>query len=163
MAQWLRALTVLPKVWVQFPATTWWLTTIGNGIFLLCLKTETMYSHKINNSKKKEKFSFLFLERIWIGNKQWDDSRDVHFYGEVPHSKELSSFGTTFFTKLSPKSYLYHCRFVKSIIVAGLLLFEEYLIMSSGVVATSLHSTDILRIFLNFINYEDLTSWLMVT
>jgi hypothetical protein len=40
MAQWLRALTAL-----QFPATTWWLTTICNGIqcpLLVCLKTATV-------------------------------------------------------------------------------------------------------------------------
>jgi hypothetical protein len=33
---------------VQFPATTWWLTTICNGIWcplLVCLKTATVYSH----------------------------------------------------------------------------------------------------------------------
>jgi hypothetical protein len=32
MAQWLRALTAVPEVLVQFPATTWWLTTICNEI-----------------------------------------------------------------------------------------------------------------------------------
>jgi hypothetical protein len=31
MAQRLKALTALPKVLVQFPANTWWLTTICNG------------------------------------------------------------------------------------------------------------------------------------
>jgi hypothetical protein len=34
--------------WVQFPATTWWLTTICNGIRctpLVCLKTVTVYSY----------------------------------------------------------------------------------------------------------------------
>ena len=29
MAQWLRALTALPDVLVQFPAHTWWLTTVS--------------------------------------------------------------------------------------------------------------------------------------
>jgi hypothetical protein len=32
MAQWLRALTALHRSWAQFPATTWWLTTIYNEI-----------------------------------------------------------------------------------------------------------------------------------
>jgi hypothetical protein len=32
VAQRLRALTVLPEVLFQFPETTWWLTTICNGI-----------------------------------------------------------------------------------------------------------------------------------
>jgi hypothetical protein len=31
MAQRLRALTVLPEDQVQFPATTWWLTTVCNS------------------------------------------------------------------------------------------------------------------------------------
>jgi hypothetical protein len=31
VAQWLRALTALPEVLIQFSATTWWLTTICNG------------------------------------------------------------------------------------------------------------------------------------
>jgi hypothetical protein len=46
MAQWLRALTVLPEV--LNPATTWWLATICNEIrcpLLVYLKTETVYSH----------------------------------------------------------------------------------------------------------------------
>ena len=36
------------RTWVQFPATTWWLTTICNGVwcpFLVCLKTATVYSY----------------------------------------------------------------------------------------------------------------------
>jgi hypothetical protein len=39
---------------VQFPATTWWLTTICNGIrcpLLVCLKTATVYSYTINSLK----------------------------------------------------------------------------------------------------------------
>jgi hypothetical protein len=32
MAQRLRALTALPKVLIQIPATTWWLTTICKEI-----------------------------------------------------------------------------------------------------------------------------------
>jgi hypothetical protein len=32
MAQQLRALTALPEVLIQILATTWWLTTICNGI-----------------------------------------------------------------------------------------------------------------------------------
>jgi hypothetical protein len=32
MAHHLRTLTALPEVIVQFPATTWWLTTICDGI-----------------------------------------------------------------------------------------------------------------------------------
>jgi hypothetical protein len=32
MVQWLRALTPLPEVLSQSPATTWWLTTICNEI-----------------------------------------------------------------------------------------------------------------------------------
>jgi hypothetical protein len=32
MAQWLRALTALPKVLSLIPAATWWLTTICNEI-----------------------------------------------------------------------------------------------------------------------------------
>jgi hypothetical protein len=41
-------LTVLPQVLSSFPATTWWLTNICNGIWcplLVCLKTATVYSH----------------------------------------------------------------------------------------------------------------------
>lgn len=30
MTQWYRALTALPEDHIQFPAPTWWLTTIGN-------------------------------------------------------------------------------------------------------------------------------------
>ena len=53
MAQWLRALTVFPEV-PEFnsQATTWWLTTICNRIrcpLLVCLKTVTVYLHKIKN------------------------------------------------------------------------------------------------------------------
>jgi hypothetical protein len=36
------------RSWVQFPATTWWLITICNGIrcpLLVCLKKATVYSH----------------------------------------------------------------------------------------------------------------------
>jgi hypothetical protein len=47
MAQQLTALTALPEVLVQFPATTWCLTTICNEIrchLLVCLKTATVYS-----------------------------------------------------------------------------------------------------------------------
>ena len=39
------------RSWVQFPATTWWFTTISNGIrcpLLVCLKTATVYSYKWN-------------------------------------------------------------------------------------------------------------------
>ena len=58
MAQQLRALTAFPKVLSlipQFPATTWWLTTICNGLrcpLLVCLKT---HIHKINSLKKKKR------------------------------------------------------------------------------------------------------------
>jgi hypothetical protein len=41
---------------VQIPATSWWLTTICNKIWLPlleCLKTATVYLHIINNSLKK--------------------------------------------------------------------------------------------------------------
>jgi hypothetical protein len=47
---------------VQIPATTWWLTTIRNKIWLpllVCLKTATVYLHIIINKslkKKKKKF-----------------------------------------------------------------------------------------------------------
>jgi hypothetical protein len=55
MAQRLRAMTALPKV--QFPATTWWLTAICNGIWcslLVCLETVLCtHSNKINTSLKK--------------------------------------------------------------------------------------------------------------
>jgi hypothetical protein len=46
MAQQFRALTALPEVLSS--ATTWWLTTICNGIpcpVLVRLKTVTVYSH----------------------------------------------------------------------------------------------------------------------
>ncbi|CAO2609991.1 hypothetical protein LEMLEM_LOCUS14454, partial [Lemmus lemmus] len=33
MDQWLRALPAIPKVLSSFPATTWWLTTIGNVVW----------------------------------------------------------------------------------------------------------------------------------
>ena len=55
MAQRLRALTALPKVLSSNAATTWWLTTIPNEIWLPlleCLKTATVYLHIINLKKK---------------------------------------------------------------------------------------------------------------
>ena len=56
-AWWLKALTAPPEIRVQFLATTWWFPTICNEILypsLVCLKTETVYSHiyKINLFKK---------------------------------------------------------------------------------------------------------------
>jgi hypothetical protein len=39
------------RSWVHFPATTWWLTTICNGIWcplLVCLKTATVHPYKWN-------------------------------------------------------------------------------------------------------------------
>jgi len=55
------------RSWVQFPATTWWLTAICNEIwwpFLVCL-TATVYSHKINKLKKKKwkQITLKFLEK----------------------------------------------------------------------------------------------------
>jgi hypothetical protein len=53
MAQWLRALTALPKVLSQIPANIWWLTTICNEIWgplLGCLKTATVYLFIINTT-----------------------------------------------------------------------------------------------------------------
>ena len=41
------------RSWVQFPATTWWLTTICNKIWrplLECLKAATVYLHTLNQS-----------------------------------------------------------------------------------------------------------------
>jgi hypothetical protein len=51
MAQWLTALTALPKVLSSVPSTTWWLTNIHNEIWcplLGCLKTDTVYLNKYN-------------------------------------------------------------------------------------------------------------------
>jgi hypothetical protein len=48
MAQQLGALIAL-----QFPATTWWLTTICNMIqhlHMVCVKTAKLYTYKINQS-----------------------------------------------------------------------------------------------------------------
>jgi hypothetical protein len=48
MAQQLRALTALPEILSSIPITTWWLTTICNGIgcpLLVSLKRVTVYSH----------------------------------------------------------------------------------------------------------------------
>jgi len=48
MAQRLRTLAALPEVLSSIPATTWWLTTICNGIWcplLVCLKIVTVYSY----------------------------------------------------------------------------------------------------------------------
>jgi hypothetical protein len=45
MAHGLRALTALPEVLNSIPATTWWLTTICNGVWpplLVCLKRAIM-------------------------------------------------------------------------------------------------------------------------
>ena len=47
-AQWLRALIALLEVLNSIPASTWWLTTMCNGIqcpLLVHLKTATMYSY----------------------------------------------------------------------------------------------------------------------
>jgi hypothetical protein len=47
---------------VQIPATTWWLTTICNKIWLPlleCLKTATVYLHIINKSLKKKNVELL--------------------------------------------------------------------------------------------------------
>ena len=63
MAQWLRALTALPEALIQFPAPTWWLTTICNGIWctlLLCPnQLLCTHIHKINKiilkGNKREK------------------------------------------------------------------------------------------------------------
>ena len=44
------------RSWVQLPVTTWWLTTICNGILfplLVCLKTVTVYSFKPTNQPNK--------------------------------------------------------------------------------------------------------------
>jgi hypothetical protein len=61
MVQQLRAWLFFQRSWVQFPATTWWLTTICNGIWcplLVCLKIATVYSCTENKYilNKKEKF-----------------------------------------------------------------------------------------------------------
>ena len=53
MAQWLRALTALPEVLSSIPSNYMWLRTICNGIrcpLLMCLKTATAYSYKINKT-----------------------------------------------------------------------------------------------------------------
>jgi hypothetical protein len=52
LERWLRGLEhwlLFQRSWVQFPATTWWLTTICNEIWcplLVCLKKATVYSHR---------------------------------------------------------------------------------------------------------------------
>jgi hypothetical protein len=52
MAQWLRSTFLLFwRSWVQIPATTWWLTTICNEIWLpllMHLETATVYLDIIN-------------------------------------------------------------------------------------------------------------------
>jgi hypothetical protein len=66
MAQGLRALTALPKVLIQIPATTWHLTTICNEIWctlLECLKTATLYLHIINKSFFKKLKKTLWWSR----------------------------------------------------------------------------------------------------
>ena len=53
---------------VQIPATTWWLTTIRNKIWLPlleCLKTATVYLHIINKLIKKKKFFLLSITSKW--------------------------------------------------------------------------------------------------
>jgi len=60
MAQWLRAWAVLPKV--QFPATTWWFTTISNGDPMpssgVSEDSKCTHIHETNN---KSFFLFLFF------------------------------------------------------------------------------------------------------
>jgi hypothetical protein len=55
---------------VQIPATTWWLTTIRNEIWLpllVCLKTATVHLHIINKYifKKKKEFHVELLCGCW--------------------------------------------------------------------------------------------------
>jgi hypothetical protein len=48
LAQGLKALTVFPEVLSSIPTTTWWFTTICNGIqypVLVYLKTAVVYSY----------------------------------------------------------------------------------------------------------------------
>jgi hypothetical protein len=48
--KWLRVHLLFQRSWVQFPATTWWLTTICHEIrcpLLECLKTVTLYLYKL--------------------------------------------------------------------------------------------------------------------
>jgi hypothetical protein len=67
MFQWLRAMTALSEA-LSFrgPATTWWLTTIYNGIqcaLLMWLKGATAYSCTQNKQiNQKEKKQLLFKE-----------------------------------------------------------------------------------------------------
>ncbi|CAO2608103.1 hypothetical protein LEMLEM_LOCUS13659 [Lemmus lemmus] len=50
IAQRLRALAALPDVLIQFPATTWWLTTICNEIWCPLLASKhTDRQHCIHN------------------------------------------------------------------------------------------------------------------
>jgi hypothetical protein len=56
---------------VQIPATTWWLTTIYNKIWLpllVCLKTATVYLHIIINKslKKKKKRKYWYWKIIFL-------------------------------------------------------------------------------------------------
>jgi hypothetical protein len=54
------------RSWVQFPATTWWLTTICSRVWcplLVCLKTPTVYSHTMNEWINKSS-----LKKIRIRN-----------------------------------------------------------------------------------------------
>ena len=66
LERWLRGSEhwlLFQRSWVQFPATTWWLTAICNEIWcplLVCLKTVTVYSHK--------QIRFFFWGEGWF----WD-------------------------------------------------------------------------------------------
>lgn len=53
---------------------------------------------------------------------------------------------------------------IKWVIAAAFPLIREYLIISSlGVAATLLHFSDNLQKILNFIDYEDMSFWFMMT
>jgi hypothetical protein len=56
------------RSWVHIPATTWWLTTIRNEIWLPlleCLKTATVYLHIIINKSLKKKRCIGSLQSVF--------------------------------------------------------------------------------------------------
>jgi hypothetical protein len=64
IAQWLRSLTALPETLVQFPATTWWITTICNGIpytLLEYLKTVSFLKKREFSVKSVPHFKLNYL------------------------------------------------------------------------------------------------------
>jgi hypothetical protein len=105
MAQRLRALTA-QRSWVQILATTWWLTTICNEIWLPlleCQKTATVYLHIIN--LKKKEFSFFLNKCIfgmprnmkrfkWLFQKfSWEPGVVVHTFNSSAREAEAEAGG----------------------------------------------------------------------